>query len=312
MKEGSTVHNPIAAGILYPSEADALQRVVDSLLAEGADLLAAGLQASGFLAPQLPSAEVPSATLPADRAPEVLIVPHAAYQHAGRYMGAAFAALLKGSKETNEAIRRVVLLSTLHRDSISFALLPVSSVFRTPSAELSVDTDMVGELLEDAAFISDETYFSEEHAQEVLLPFIGRCLPNAVILPVLLGDNSPGLAVRTSRALRSCGLIPGEDTLFVISTNLSRFVRSETALDQSRRFIEALTAGSGKLLEHLDTVDTSSACGIGAVRTAVLCCDGDLRFHLVSTGSSGRIPPEQREVWYGSLCGYWKKSEQEE
>lgn len=297
MKSGNTVHSPIAAGILYPSEADALGGAVDSLLAEGAELLAGGL---------------PSVTLTADRSPEVLIVPHAAYKHAGRCIGAAFAAMLKEPKESNEAIRRVVLLSTLHRDSISAAILPASGAFRTPSAELRVDTDITGELLEDATFISDETRFSEEHAQEVLLPFIARCLPNAAIIPVLLGDNSPGLAGRTSRALRSCGLVPGDDTLFVISTNLSRFVRSGTAVDQSQRFVRALTSGTGTLLEHLDAIDTSSACGIGAVRTAVLCCGGDLRFHLISTGSSGRILPEQREVWYGSLCGYCNKSKQEE
>jgi len=302
MNSESMIHSPTAAGILYPSEADTLDVSVGSLLAEGKELLAA----------KLPSGRFSSPAIPAGRTPEVLIVPHAAYWHAGRFIGAAFAALSGGAKKTNEAIRRVVLMSTLHRDNISSALLPAFNRFRTPAGELYVDTDIVGELLENAAFISDETSFSEENAQEVILPFISRCLPKAVILPVLLGDNSSVLAERASRALRACGLFPGGGTLFVISTNLSRFVRSGTAQDQSQRFLEALTGGTGTLTERLDPIDTSCACGIGAVRTAALCCSGDLLFHLISTGSSGRILPEQREVWYGSLCGHCIKSKQEE
>jgi len=302
MNSESTVRSPTAAGILYPSEADKLDVSVGSLLAEGKELLTAKLRSGGLSSP----------AIPAGRTPEVLIVPHAAYGNAGRFIGAAFAALPGGAEETNEDIRRVVLMSTLHRDNISAALLPAFSRFRIPSGELQVDTDIVGELLEDAAFISDETSFSEEHAQEVLLPFIVRCLPKAIILPVLLGDNSSVLAGRASRALLACGLFPGGGTLFVISTNLSRFVRSGIAQVQSQRFIEALTGGTGTLTERLDSLDTSCACGIGGVRTAALCCGEDLLFHLISTGSSGRILPEQREVWYGSLCGYCNKSKQEE
>jgi len=242
--------------------------------------------------------------------PRVLIVPHAAYDHIGSLIASAFSTLVEGGGAGD--VRRVLLLSTLHRDKTGHAILPPYSSFEIPGGSLEVDSAVTEKLKRDSSvFTVEEVPFTEEHAQELQLPFILRTFPQARIVPVLLGNNSPGLARRTAESLLEVMDFSSPETLTLVSTNLSRFVHQETAFRESEEFIAALEAAPDKVLRHICDLGEKTACGSGAVLTAVLCFNEALRFLPLMIRSSGPVHPEHREVWYGSFCGYHESTSQE-
>lgn len=296
MERNQTIHTPIAAGVLYPSDPRDLAGKVDALMQAGKEIFRTAAQSTGFSEKENP---------------RVLVVPHAAYDHVGSLIASAFAALVQSGGVGD--IRRVILLSTLHRDKTGRAIIPSYTSFEIPGARLEVDSAVMEKLKRiSSVFTVEEIPFAEEHAQEVLLPFILRMFPQAGIVPILLGNNSPGLARKTAESLLEVTDFSAPDTITIVSTNLSRFVNQETARAESEELVSAMKTAPDKVLKHISALGEKSACGTGAVLTAVRCFNQALRFHPLMIRSSGPVLPEHREVWYGSFCGYHESASQEE
>ena len=197
MDKDNSVRLPIAEGILYPSGPVELEGAVDSLLAGARkDMSAVPIQENAV--------------------PRVLIVPHASYELAGAVIAAAFAMLEKPAVKL--PYDRVVLLSTVHRDHSSHIYIPGFRYFRIPGADLEIDGSSISRLAGlDPLFTADDIPFMEEHAQEIILPFIHRCVPRSKIIPVMLGDNSNRTASRAARALRNIFDSESQGALFAVS-----------------------------------------------------------------------------------------------
>jgi hypothetical protein len=121
-----------------------------------------------------------------------------------------------------------------------------------------VSTDLAGAraLLAAApdAFALDDLALDLEHSLEVQVPFIRRCLPQALLLPILMGSASPQQRARARTCLQG---IRREEDLWVISSDLSHF--------HSRRQAERLDAEAQRLIGEGRPGDLADALRAGRV-----------------------------------------------
>ena len=287
MKTGSNFRAPIVSGIFYPEDADELVQLVQGLLE------------------RVSSEDDTQTHPPPGHQLRVLLVPHASYPHIGSYLARAFLHV-----SMTMPIERVVLVSTVHRDFEKRVWLPDFEAFRCPLADIPVDRQLIRRLTDRASndnsssdggsFQINSIPFTEEHSQEILLPMLARTAPKAVILPLLLGQNSRELIQHTAHSVKQLQLIDDPHTLFIISSNLSSFTDSVNAQKQAQSFLSELEQDSPNFLASRRI----TACGRGGLQLVHELFHGELTYLNLEVGRSGVIQPEQREVWYGSFAGY--------
>ena len=221
-----TLVRPAAvAGSFYPADPRELQADVDAFL------------------------DVP---VPADEPlPKALIVPHAGYIFSGVTAGAAYARL----KRSRGAVERVIIVGPAHRVWVDGIAVSSADAFETPLGSVRVDDAFRRRAL---AFpyvqIGDRAHASE-HALEVQLPFLQRVLGDFTVLPLVVGDASTDDVARVLDAVWG-----GNETLVVVSSDLSHYHDYDTARWLDARTAAAIVAGDG------DAIRDDDACGVRPVR----------------------------------------------
>jgi MEMO1 family protein len=219
LRTGARVRPPAVAGTFYPAAPDALTTSIERALAE----------ARGMSLP----------------APKALVVPHAGYVYSGPVAAHAYRLL----REHAEGIRRVVLLGPCHRVPVRGLALPRAEAFDTPLGRVALDREGIEAIDTLAQVTRSETAHAHEHALEVQLPFLQRALGPFTLLPLAVGDAS---AHEVAEVLdRVWG---GDETLVVVSTDLSHYLRHAQAT--------ALDAATARTIVALDPrLDHEQACG---------------------------------------------------
>ncbi|PJE80943.1 hypothetical protein CI610_00101 [invertebrate metagenome] len=209
---------PAVAGTFYPKSADKLQTMISDFLSD---------------------------TEKTSIVPKALIVPHAGYIYSGAIAASAYC-LLEPLKQT---IRRVVLLGPSHHVSFKGLALPDCNNFSTPLGNIPLDTDTMNELLSSSlVHILDQAH-QMEHSLEVQCPFLHICLQNFQLIPLLTGDCAP-----MSVADIIDSLWGGDETLIIISTDLSHYHNYEEARQRDEQTVRAIQQLSPSLT-------SGQACG---------------------------------------------------
>lgn len=257
------IRSPAVAGLFYPADAKQLRAEVRQYMK------------------QAQTAHVAS--------PKALIAPHAGYVYSGPVAANAYAQLL----DIADQITRVVLLAPAHRMAFSGLARSSASVFRTPLGDIEVDqagVQIVDELPQVQVL---DAAFEGEHSVEVQLPFLQEVLHHFRIVPLLVGDAS---AVQVEQVLEH--LWGGQETLLVISSDLSHYLAYEQARErdlEATRAIEALEP------EHLSY---QHACGRVPVSGLLLAAR---HHHLKATtldlrNSGDTAGPRNQVVGYGAYA----------
>ena len=258
----TTIREPAFAGSFYPNDAEALSKMVDSLLA------LAGSETHGV------------------KPLKAIIAPHAGYVYSGKTAGKIYGELTT----QKQAIKRVVLLGPSHRVAFKGVALPCSDVFRTPLGLISIDQTAMAKIQDLPWVTKRDDAHKDEHSLEVQLPFLQRTLGDFELLPIVVGDAS---------AAQVCQLLErlwgAEETLIVISTDLSHFhndTRARQLDDATRQKIEALNA----------TLDGGEACGCRPVNGLLTFLKAhNLAIETVDTSNSGDTAGDKnRVVGYGA------------
>ena len=216
-----SVRPPAVAGAFYPGDAESLALEVASLLQQ------AGPPAGG-------------ATLP-----KAVVVPHAGYLYSGPVAATAYARL----KAARGRVRRVILLGPCHRVAVRGLALPGAAAFATPLGQIPVDPEAAATARELPQVTVSEQAHAFEHSLEVQLPFLQAVLGEFSLLPLAVGDaTAEDVAAVLER------LWGGEDTLIVISSDLSHYLPYDVA-----RRVDSVTARAILAMQH--TLDHSQACG---------------------------------------------------
>jgi MEMO1 family protein len=258
-----TVRPPAVAGMFYPAGAVQLQGVVDQLLA--------------------------AAPVPAVAQPKVLILPHAGYPYSGATAAAGYATLKAAVAEIN----RVVLLGPAHRVAFRGVAWPTVAAFRTPLGDVMLDRQAISRLAGLSAVGALDKAHQLEHSLEVHLPFLQRLLPDARLVPLVVGEAS---AEEVAAVLDR--LWGGAETLIVISTDLSHYLDYAAALQRDGRTAERILA------LDLESLSYEDACGRNPLRGALLAARQRglqcRQIHLCNSGDTAG--PRDRVVGYGAFA----------
>jgi AmmeMemoRadiSam system protein B len=227
-----------------------------------------------------------------------IIVPHGAWNLSGKAAAEAFLSC----RERRESISRVVILGALHDPIRKGLFLSNSDFFETPLGDLPVDRESGEELAScSTVFEINDMPHLREFSIEVILPFIKYCFPGASIVPVLMGFYSPRLVKGLAGALN---VVFGEDrgeTLFIISTCLSKNQNSETAFAQADRFVALINEGDGGVIGSEFARGGLSACG-APLAAACLECGLLPKKQETLLSDIRQIPGESGYICYGSMA----------
>ena len=257
----STVRQAAGAGTFYPGDGQQLSQLVAELL---------------------------DAAPPASTDPRALIAPHAGYIYSGPIAATAYRQL--GARR--KTIRRVLLLGPSHRVAYAGLALSSAAAYATPVGEIAIDTEAYRQLLDlPQVGVLDQAH-AEEHSLEVHLPFLRAVLDDFLLIPVVVGDAG---------ADDVAGVIEHfwnqQDTLIVVSSDLSHFLDYETAnrVDQeTSRAIE----------EHAQNIRPQQACGCRAINGLMkIAEDHALQVTTLDLRNSGDTAGDRsRVVGYGAYA----------
>jgi AmmeMemoRadiSam system protein B len=249
------------AGMFYPADTATLERTVAQLLA---------------------------AAPAGDDGAKAIIAPHAGYQYSGPTAAHAYRLL----ESRRDRIRRVVLLGPAHRVYLQGMALPSVDAFSTPLGDVPVDADGIRQVLEvPGTQVSDEAH-AFEHSLEVHLPFLQTVLDDFKLVPIVVG-------VCPAREVEAVleALWGGDETLIVVSSDLSHFHAYDEAREIDARTTSRIESGDASL-------HGEEACGAYAVNGLLLAAKAhDLRIRTLDVRNSGDTAGDKRRVvGYGSYA----------
>lgn len=210
------------ADMFYPGQAPVLARDVSDMLDE--------------------ARERPGA---AGSLPKAVIVPHAGYVYSGPVAATAYARLQGG----RGVISRVVLLGPVHRVPVRGLALPGADAFATPLGIVPVDLEAVAEIRGLPQVVVSGPAHALEHSLEVQLPFLQTVLGQFRLVPLAVGNAS---AQQVAQVLEL--LWGGQETLIVVSSDLSHYLRYDVA-----KQVDAET--TRRILDLCVDIRHEEACG---------------------------------------------------
>ena len=260
---------PAVAGTFYPASERGLRDALDQAFA-GARIVADRTDAGA--APP----------------PKALIAPHAGYV----YSGAVAATGYKALRGLRGVVERVVLLGPAHRVWLDGIAVPTVDAFETPLGPVAVDAAGRDAVLRHPAVVAADAPHAPEHSLEVHLPFIVETLGRVKVLPLVVGAASAADVAAVIELVWG-----GEETLIVVSTDLSHYHDHATARRLDAATAEAIVAGDGTRL------DDRAACGAYPLRGFLLAARRHgLRVSLLDLRTSGDTAGSRdRVVGYGAF-----------
>jgi len=267
--------SPAVAGLFYPDEPEALAREVEGLLRAEAGMAHArkDLEAD------------PSST---ENPPKALVVPHAGYVYSGPVAASAYRRLLP----FRESISRVVLLGPAHRWAFRGLAGSSATSFQTPLGVVPLDRETLDAARDLPQFHVLDQAHEGEHSLEVHLPFLQVVLGDFHLVPIVVGDVSPEEVAAVLDALWG-----GEETLVVVSSDLSHYLPYSRAVDMDE--------ATARAIEELrpEELRQEQACGRIPLAGLLLRARAEgLKAETLDLRNSGDTAgPRDRVVGYGSF-----------
>jgi MEMO1 family protein len=260
------IRPPAVAGMFYPADADRLGAQVLGMLGE------TRLQA-------LPPGQ-----------PKALIAPHAGYVYSGPVAAHAYALLTPW----RERIHRVVLLGPTHRVPVRGLAWPDAGAFDTPLGAIPVDMEALAAIRALPQVTISSGAHAWEHSLEVHLPFLQKVLPDFRLAPLAVGDAQPEEVAEVLDRLWG-----GEETLIVISSDLSHYLSYDEARHTDARTVQSI-------LDLDQPLDHHQACGATPINgLIVLARRRHLRPRLLDLRNSGDTAGDRSQVvGYAALAFY--------
>ncbi len=220
---------------------------------------------------------------------KALVVPHAGFIYSGPVAASAYQAIAKQATQ----IRRVVLLGPSHRVGFHGIALPTASAFQTPLGMVRIDQSALAQIRSYPQVQDLDQAHQQEHSLEVQLPFLQTLLNDFLLVPLVVGECPASQVAEVIEALWG-----GDETLFVISTDLSHYHSYETAVKQDSQTTQSILDLQPERIGYED------ACGRNPLNGFLLAAkDHALKSHLIDLRNSGDTAgPPDRVVGYGAFA----------
>lgn len=233
---------PTAAGLFYEQDAKRLSLQIDSYLQKAKKKV---LDSEEILA---------------------LIAPHAGYVYSGQV--AAHAYCLVQSKD----YQTVVIIGPSHRHGFIGCSIYPKGAYETPLGKVEVDEETAEELSKASGFKYVPQAHRQEHSVEVQVPFIQKALPQAKIVPVVMGLQTQKTITTLAQALSR--ILPGKKALVVASTDLSHFYPKQKANETDSGTISLIQSFQTDSLLRKIQGGENIMCGGGPVVSTLLYAQG--------------------------------------
>jgi hypothetical protein len=146
-------------------------------------------------------------------------------------------------------ITHVVLLGPAHRVYLRGLSLSSAENFATPLGVVPVDREAIARIRDLPQVVTMDAAHALEHSLEVHLPFLQMALDRFTLAPLVVGEATPEAVDEVLEVLWG-----GEETLIVVSSDLSHYHNYATA--------QALDRATSQAIEALRTdIDPAHACG---------------------------------------------------
>ena len=218
---------------------------------------------------------------------KALIAPHAGFIYSGPIAASAFQCLIQQAKQ----IRRVILLGPSHRVGFHGIATISSSEYLMPQGNVKIDRAAI-ELIEVLSQVQQmDKAHAMEHSLEVQLPFLQTVLDKFTLVPLVVGDCAASQVAEVLELLWG-----GDETLIVISSDLSHFNSYEVAKEQDQRTTDSILTFAPENIQYED------ACGRNPVNGLLIAAKAHkLKPVLVDYRNSGDTAgTHDRVVGYGS------------
>ncbi len=278
------IRKPAVAGMFYPSGKSALEATVTE---------------------SLKSASKRRLPFPV----RAILVPHAGYVYCGGTMAAAF----KQIEGEAFVYDRVILIGPSHRVRTKAAAMSSAGIWETPLGPVHVDDAAVKAIVEKSdRIVYDDAAHDEEHALEVLLPYLivaSQGKPFKIV-PILTNSTSTADQEIVGKALAEPAMDP--KTLLVVSSDLSHYPTMETAEKVDREILAAVSSLKPETLSEtnrklMDAGYAGLACTMCGME-AMLCLEraasalGIQDAKIVNYTNSGMTSGDRnRVVGYGAV-----------
>lgn len=259
------VRRAAVSGRFYPAEPSVLRHDVEKFIAEGE---------TGLSSPRGPV--------------KGIIAPHAGYVFSGPIAGSAYAALARDRK----SIRRIVLVGPAHFVGFEGMALSSCTALETPLGTVPVDMEAVDKIIAAKLAVPLDEAHEREHSLEVHLPFLQVALGDFKVVPLLAGEVPQSHVAKVLELLWG-----GDETRFVISSDLSHFLQWNEATVLDKRTAQSIEQLQPDELEHHQACGRLPICGmlLAAKAHGLAVAALDLR------NSGDTSGPRDRVVGYGAF-----------
>jgi MEMO1 family protein len=199
------IRKPAVAGQFYPQDAQELTRQIKQLFA--------------------------ASRLCQTRPVKAIIVPHAGYIYSGEVAASAYQTLIPQMHK----IKRVILIGPAHRVGFHGLATTSDSYYSTPLGDVAIDKAAINMIESLPQVVNLDRAHTHEHSLEVQLPFLQNLLDEFTLVPLVVGDCNSQQVAEVLELLWG-----GEETLIVISSDLSHYHSYDDALQQDQKTSESI------------------------------------------------------------------------
>jgi len=218
---------------------------------------------------------------------KAIIAPHAGLVYSGPIAATVYASLFADKGK----ISRVILLGPSHRVYLKGLALSSADYYETPLGKIEIDQDAYDTVRNLPQVTVADAAHAQEHSLEVHLPFLQLVLDQFKLVPIVVGESSPEEVAEVLDVLWG-----DEDTLIIISSDLSHFHDYETA--------QQLDLSTSKAIENLqlESIGSQQACGCMPMRGLLqIAKNKHLKVKTLDLRNSGDTAgTKDRVVGYGA------------
>ncbi|MEA5037376.1 hypothetical protein SDC9_23553 [bioreactor metagenome] len=220
--------------------------------------------------------------------PYGILVPHAGYVYSGKTAACGYAKIPPGFDGT------FVLIGPSHAGADTCTS---DMIWETPIGNVAPDRDFI-EALRSAVPVRNDLVSVKENSLEVQIPFIRYRFPNARIVPILMGDQSPGGAERIARAVISAAKTTGTRPVIIASGDGSHYVPAKIAEQNDLTVLASLRNLDVDAFYDALVRLRPSMCGYGCIAAMALICAafGAKEARILLYQTTGDVTGDQNEV----------------
>ena len=228
---------------------------------------------------------------PAEGEPAAIVAPHAGLVYSGPIAAYAYN-LLRGRD-----IDVVVLVGPSHYVGFEGVAVCEQGSFETPFGPVPIADDWTRALMEASPQVREHpTAHVKEHSLEMQLPFVKRILPDARIVPLIMGYQRRETAYALGDAIAA--VARERKAVIVASTDLSHYQPAPAAAELDDKVIRHVMRFDPDGLMSLLESFPEHACGggptVAVMRAAKLLGAADAR--VLKYGDSGDVSGDKEAV----------------